>query len=1381
MASEDAAKVGGSSGGDADGVASGVAVQAPGARARCSADASEVLLEENLAALELLSASAAARVRAARSLAPDEGRARFDVAPDGGLTGIWPDGGLGSDDGIGSNSANSADVPSRAGAPGQPGQPAGRRLASARAPLDEARRWAQSLAIGDDAVLVLTGFGLGHHVRALASRVRGRAIIIAFEPDVTLLRAVLERHDVRDLVMAGTVRLVTEVEPGAMSAALASVLDRCEGLVAAGTRLIDHATSAARVRGWSSLHAGGSGGSEDVGAIAARVVARVVGAVRTQVLTTMVQVETTVRNLLQNVEWYATCPGIADLKGICGGSAAGGARAGIVVSAGPSLDRAMAALEDPRTRERAVIIATQTVLGTLLSRGIKPHFVVALDYHEISRRFYEGLTAEAVSGVTLVVEPKANPAILSAFPGAIRCVGDEVLDAVLGPHLAREMGTIPPGATVAHLAYGLARFMGCDPVILTGQDLAFTDGQYYGANAAIHRVWSSELNAFNTLEMKEWERVVRMRTMLRRVPAAGGGEVYTDEQMHTYLVQFEREFLADVQRGLTVIDASEGGGGARKAHTREMTLAEALEWCDARGGGAGGAVGAGESGRVLPPELGQTATPDAAWKRSRLAKVEARLREVRASVGRVEGHASTLHALLVEMREHHADQQRVNRLIARAQEASLATSREGSGHTLVQYLNQTGQFKRFKADRALAAAEGLSPMERQARQIDRDAMNAAWLRDAARRMGELVDDSIRTLHADGPGGSAKITRDLTGAQPAGGRAAARVRAVGVVTMVGVDDAVTTRDVGTGASVLAGTLGRLALALAERGTEILRGECVVITDEPGVARRALAKAAEELGGVGIALDVVAGQSEERAAGRGAESAVRAGLTVRVRELEGERARRARERRESMRVARSVGSACWRGAIANTTAWDEVLLAEETLEVLDESGAHVQGHTSGHTSGHSAGEERHSGPVAVVVGWDWCLMDARLTAALVSRHAENTEGHPICFAQVPPGAAGLVVTRGVLAELARATGPLATVGGILGYVPSGPRPDPIAKGVCVGVSPLVRDCAVRAIPDTAAGVRVVRASAGWNVSKSARREAARLDTSWLDAGWVGDGDDAAGGVGAGVGSLARAAASLEPCVEHLEVDLSVDGLVLSSADEARIAAAVDAGTIATVTIRVQGEIGAGLSGAAWAGLVARARALGGRDAGTDRTRARDAAVVVHVRTMLLGGVDEATRIIEAGADIISVDLVAGTRETYVKRCDEVFGVVPARHGEWFDACRAGLDALIARSREGWDARGGMPRPWVVPRIERCAMVRDEIEGVYDAGLMACGWCVMDSAREGVAGDAGGNSPGSATGSATGHGAASRGRFAALPIPDVARGRLSGSVVRVGRRQA
>src|SRR5690606_8964302 len=78
-----------------------------------------------------------------------------------------------------------------------------------------------------------------------------------------------------------------------------------------------------------------------------------------------------------------------------------------------------------------------------------------------------------------------------------------------------------------------------------------------------------------TLEMFEHERIVRARRMLRRATDSLGRPVWTDEQMEAYRLQFERDFAADVRRGLRVIDATEGG--VHKAHAQTMSLAEALE------------------------------------------------------------------------------------------------------------------------------------------------------------------------------------------------------------------------------------------------------------------------------------------------------------------------------------------------------------------------------------------------------------------------------------------------------------------------------------------------------------------------------------------------------------------------------------------------------------------------------------------------------------------------------------------------------------------------------------------------------------------------------------------------------------------------------------
>lgn len=229
-------------------------------------------------------------------------------------------------------------------------------------------------------------------------------------------------------------------------------------------------------------------------------------------------------------------------------------------------------LARPSLLEAFCLIAVQTALKPLLAHGIRPHFVCALDYSELSGRFYEGLTAADVKGITLVLDPKVHPCVPRAWPGRIRFTRSATIDLIMGDEPDRS--DLDKGGTVAHMAYHLARYMGADPVIMVGQDLAFTHGQYYSDGAAIHNVWSCELGEFCTLEMREWERV-------KRTPPAGlvkipgrNGEVYTDLQMLSYLRAFEGMWEADAAKGLRTIVTDDG---AVKAHTEWMELEEALK------------------------------------------------------------------------------------------------------------------------------------------------------------------------------------------------------------------------------------------------------------------------------------------------------------------------------------------------------------------------------------------------------------------------------------------------------------------------------------------------------------------------------------------------------------------------------------------------------------------------------------------------------------------------------------------------------------------------------------------------------------------------------------------------------------------------------------
>ncbi len=259
--------------------------------------------------------------------------------------------------------------------------------------------------------------------------------------------------------------------------------------------------------------------------------------------------------------------GIADIHNSAKG------RPAIVISAGPSLARNVDLLKG--VRDRFVLIAAQTVLKPLLAKGILPHYVCAIDYHKISARFYEGVTREQVEGCHLVALVGCNPAILDAWPGRYRMPGDHMLNQILGREPPKPEESLASAGTVAIVCHRLARHLGCDPVILIGQDLACTDGVYYGKGAAIHNVWSTELNQFNTLEMMEWQRIARNKGSNVKAVDVDGREVYTDVLLQTYQAEFGAEIAKDTKAGLLTIDATEGG--LEKQGAGRMTLADALE------------------------------------------------------------------------------------------------------------------------------------------------------------------------------------------------------------------------------------------------------------------------------------------------------------------------------------------------------------------------------------------------------------------------------------------------------------------------------------------------------------------------------------------------------------------------------------------------------------------------------------------------------------------------------------------------------------------------------------------------------------------------------------------------------------------------------------
>ena len=769
-------------------------------------------LAANLEALGPLNHVARAAIRAA-----DDREIEIQIAEDGRLTGTWD----------------------------------GRRLASARRPAAETTRLVEEIDVAEQACIAIIGFGLGDHVEAFVRRLRGTGVVVVLETDVALLRAVFSRLDLSGWL--ADERLILRIDPDD-SVGLAASLAGAHSLMMIGTRIVEHPPSRPRIG--------------DATGRFSRTLVDLAATARTSTITSLAQSGTTIENQLSNLDHYACGAGIEDLAGIARG------RLGVVVSAGPSLRRNLSVLAGPGVRDRCAIVATQTTLRPLLDAGIAPHFVTALDYHEISSRFYEGLDRASLEDTELVIDSRVNRAVTEAWPGRIRCIPSAQLDEFLGP-LARGGDRLQASTTVAHLAYTFARHLGCDPVALIGQDLGFTDGLYYAPGTAIHEVWLPELNSFNTVETMEWERIARHRNHLSERHDVNGRRIFTDAQMLNYLQSFEVRFAEDVRNGLRIVDATEGG--VRKRNTEIRSLAETIETH------AGGGTSTIAFPRATSPE-----------GRDRDAVIE-RLGLVRSELDEIAEASDRTLEILERMLEAQSDASEMDRLFQRLEAPRATVAARASSRRLTDWFNQLATFQRLRADRRIRLADDLEPIDRQRAELERDIVNVRWTRDACRMLGDLLQSTHR-LMTDGVFESR--LGDSEGVAKAMGVVAPPVAAPTVVAVVPIDP--DRGGIGVGRGLNANLGGR------------------------SILQRTLERIDSANGITAMALLVPDGFDVDAAIDR-----TRIEHPIHVHECG---ARVFGPEQEAIRVARAVAPTSWRGGIHGMTCFDEVFAPGPTAAVL-----------------------------------------------------------------------------------------------------------------------------------------------------------------------------------------------------------------------------------------------------------------------------------------------------------------------------------------------------------------------------------------------------------------------------------------------------------------
>jgi len=167
-------------------------------------------------------------------------------------------------------------------------------------------------------------------------------------------------------------------------------------------------------------------------------------------------------HFIANIEPCLTRPGGRYLKGLFP------KRPAIVVATGPSLRKSIHLLKD--LEDKAVIVSADASLRILHSHGIHPHVTATTERTPGFDKWFIGL--KDLDKTVLAAVSFTHPSTLEAYNGPVVFFQRHY---AFTSSLGFLEDAIDMGPSTANMAYAVARNMGCDPIILVGNDLAFDE------------------------------------------------------------------------------------------------------------------------------------------------------------------------------------------------------------------------------------------------------------------------------------------------------------------------------------------------------------------------------------------------------------------------------------------------------------------------------------------------------------------------------------------------------------------------------------------------------------------------------------------------------------------------------------------------------------------------------------------------------------------------------------------------------------------------------------------------------------------------------------------------------------------------------------------
>ncbi|MDK2871314.1 MAG: hypothetical protein PWQ16_666 [bacterium] len=420
-------------------------------------------------------------------------------------------------------------------------------LHSSYDPLSEAEDVASKVNWFGVSHVVVMGIGCGYQLLPILRRVPKNVRVYAVEPDIALFKAVFETIDWTEILSFQNLHLVVGLPPLNAADAIMRTLNPSE---LKAIEFLKHPVYYRLLHGYFS-----------------ELERRISESIRISLVNLITALQFSFRdqkNTLLNLKWlFRGSP----VKNIFRSFVK---KPAVVVCAGPSLDKNIYYLRE--VKDKALLIAVDTALRPLLYRGIHPHVVVAGDPQDANFDHFRLIDPKETQNIFLVADLRVSPLIFDFWRGKIFICdfGSEIVRWVT--RLAGEMGRISVWGSVSTVAISLAYELGCDPIALIGQDLAYTGARKYASYTWIDEtginsvdaegdgllveknIWGRDTHtAKNMLSYRDWLSQFFRKNRGNYINSTEGG-ILKDDVMVANFVEVAYNFLREPLGILSILE-----------------------------------------------------------------------------------------------------------------------------------------------------------------------------------------------------------------------------------------------------------------------------------------------------------------------------------------------------------------------------------------------------------------------------------------------------------------------------------------------------------------------------------------------------------------------------------------------------------------------------------------------------------------------------------------------------------------------------------------------------------------------------------------------------------------------------------------------------------